>query len=154
VNNTAGTIKFRRCTGLSFPEVAASSFLGIMLAIFTADISLIIFGVSVNDKACRDVVRAAAQQATAPQAMLFAQASVRNHKTDGVFVSPIVLTVLNYNDYGGSPPPGTTPFVQATTTVKVTLPAPLYFFGASFTNKLQFSQTYTSPIIKTKYILP
>jgi hypothetical protein len=126
----------------------------IILAVFTADISLIIFAVSVNDKACRDVVRAAAQQATAAKAMLFAQASVKNHATDGIFVSPIVLTVLNYNDYGGNPPAGATPFVQATTTVKVTTPAPLYFFGATFTNKFQFSQTYTSPIIKTKYILP
>jgi hypothetical protein len=154
VNSIAGKNKYRKRSGLSFPEVAATSFLVIVLAIFTADISLIIFAVSVNDKACRDVVRAAAQQATAPKAMLFAQASVKNHATDGVFVSPIVLTVLNYNDYGGNPPAGTTPFVQATTTVKVTTPTPIYFFGATFTNKLQFSQTYTSPIIRTKYILP
>ena len=141
-------------TGLSFPEVAATSFLVIILAIFTADISLIIFAFSVNDKACRDVVRAAAQQSTAPQAMLFAQASVKNHTTDGIFISPIVLTTLNYNDYGGNVPPGACPFVTATTTVNVTLPAPLYFFGASFTNHFQYSQTYTSPIVRTKYILP
>ena len=146
--------KLRKITGLSFPEVAASSFLVIILAVFTADISLIIFAVSVNDKACRDVVRAAAQQATAAQAMVFAQASVKNHKTDGIFISPIQLSQFIYNDYGGNPPAGACPFVTVTTLVNVTLPAPLYFFGASFTNQLQFSQTYTSPIIRTKYILP
>ncbi len=144
----------RMISGTSFPEVAASSFLIILLAVFTADISLIIFAVSVNDKACRDVVRAAAQQSTAAKAMIFAHASVKNHQTDGIFISPITLTALNYNDYGGNPPTGTTPFVQCTTMVNVTLPAPLYFCGASLTNHFQFSQIYTSPIIKTKYILP
>ena len=121
----------------------------------TADLALAIFACSVNDKACLDVVRSAAQQSTAAQALLFAQAEVKNHKTDGFFISPITLVggVINYQDFAGAPPVGQTPYVQATTTVHVVLPMPLYFFGASFTNNLQFSQTYTSAIIKTKYAL-
>jgi hypothetical protein len=145
----------KRSGGFSLAEVAVSSFLVILLAIFTADICLLIFGCSVNDKACRDVVRAAAQQPTAQKALLFAQASVANHKTDGFFISPITLVNgVNYQDFAGNPPPGQTPYVQVITQVTVTLPAPLYFFGQSFTNVVQFKQIYTSPIIKTKYVLP
>ncbi|MBU6454775.1 MAG: hypothetical protein KGS72_23610 [Cyanobacteria bacterium REEB67] len=146
----------RRAAAFSLAEVAATSFLFVILGIFSANICLLIFGCSVNDKACRDVVRAAAQQSTAAKALQFAQASVNNHKTDGHFISPITLVggTVNYNDYGGNPPAGQTPYVQATTRVTVNLPAPLFFFGAGFTNQMNFSQTYTSPIIRTKYLLP
>jgi hypothetical protein len=138
----------------SFAEVAITSFLIICLAAFTADICLLIFACSVNDKACRDVVRAAAQQPNAAQALQFAQASVKNHKTDGIFISPIQLVNgVNYQDFGGNPPAGQTPYVQVITKVDVTLPTPVYFFGNSFTNKMSFSQIYTSPIIKTKFVL-
>ncbi|MBS1994243.1 MAG: hypothetical protein JSS83_27215 [Cyanobacteria bacterium SZAS LIN-3] len=146
----------RKAKAFSLAEVAITSFLFVLLGVFAADICLLIFGCSVNDKACRDVVRAAAQQGDAAKALQFAIASVKNHKTDGTFISPITLVggAVNYNDFGGNPPAGQTPYVQVTTKVTVTLPAPLFFFGAGFTNKLDFSQTYTSPIVKTKYILP
>ena len=146
--------KLRGQSAMSFAEVAASSFLVIIMAALALDISLLIFAFSVNDKACIDVVRVAAQQTTASQAMIFASASIKNHKTDGVFISPIALTLLNYHDYGGTPPVGETPYVQVTTSVTVKMPVPLYFFGASWTNDMHYSQTYTSPIIKTKYVLP
>ncbi len=94
-------------------------------------------------------------QPNASKAQLFAQASCKNHKTDGYFISPItILGGVDYHDYGGNPPAGETPYVTVTTAVTVTLPAPIYRFGASLTNQLQFRQTYTSPIIKTKHILP
>lgn len=145
----------RKANGFSLAEVAASSFLVILLAIFTVDICLLIFGCSVNDKACRDVVRAAAQQPNAVKALQFATASANNHKTDGFFVSPVTLpSGIVYQDYGGNPPAGETPYVSATTAVTVHLLAPIYFFGASFTDQMTFTQTYTSPIIKTKYVLP
>lgn len=146
----------RASGGFSLIEVCITGFLLVILGVFAADICLLIFGCAVNDKACRDVVRAAAQQSNAPKALQFAQASVANHKTDGTFISPITLVggTINYNDFGGNPPAGQTPFVQVTTQVTVTLPAPIYFFGASFTNTINFTQTYTSPIIKTKYLLP
>jgi hypothetical protein len=146
----------RNARAFSLAEVAATSFLFVMLGVFAADICLLIFGCSVNDKACRDVVRAAAQQSTAAKATQFALASVKNHQTDGFFISTIQLVggQVNYQDFGGNVPVGQTPYVQATTTVTVTLPSPIFFFGAGFTNQMSFTQTYTSPIIGTKYILP
>jgi hypothetical protein len=144
-----------RRTGFTFPEIAISAFLIVLLAVFAADIAILIFACSVNDKDCRDVVRAAALQPNVNQAQLFAAASCKNHKTDGFFISPIYLVGgVNYVDFGGNPPVGQTPYVQCTTAVDVTLPAPLVFFGATFTNKMTFKQMYTSPIIKTKYLLP
>lgn len=140
-------------SAFSFIEILASCFLMIVLAVFTADICLLIFACSVNDRACRDVVRAAAQQPNGSKAMQFAQASVANHATDGTFISPIILKTLVYQDYGGNPPAGQPPYVQAVTTVNVTTPTPIFFFGAAFTNHFSFSQIYTSPIVKTKYIL-
>lgn len=148
------TATYRNARGFSLAEVAATSFLVMVLAIFTAEIAVLIFACSVNDKACRDVVRAAAQQPTAAQALTFAQAAVKQISTDGVFISPIQLGAVNYQDFGGNPPPGMCPYVQCTTKVNVTLPVPIFFFGASFTNQFSFSQIYTSPIIKTKFILP
>lgn len=152
----AGRVEWvRNSRAFSLAEVAASSFLVILLAIFTADICLLIFGCSVNDKACRDVVRAAAMQPNATKALQFATASANNHKTDGFFISAVTLpSGIVYQDYAGSPPAGETPYVSATTQVTVHLLAPLYFFGASFTDQIVFTQTYTSPIIKTKYVAP
>ncbi|HEY9731033.1 MAG TPA: hypothetical protein V6C89_03925 [Drouetiella sp.] len=145
----------RDSSGFSFIEVAISSFLVMVLAVVAINISILVFACAVNDKACRDAVRAAAQQPTAAKAQNFALASVKNHKTDGFFISPIQLTNFNYNDFGGAPPPaGQCPFVQVTTSVDVTLPAPVMFFGATMTNQMKFSQIYTSPIIKTKTVMP
>jgi hypothetical protein len=139
--------------GFSLAEVAISSFLVIFFTILALDLALMIFACSVNDKACLDAVRAAAQQPTAAQSAQFALAEVKNHKTDGFFISQIKLvgSTVNYQDFGGTPPAGQTPYVQATTNVSVLLPLPLYFFGDSLTNNFQFTQTYTSPIIRTKY---
>jgi hypothetical protein len=147
-------LKNRNKRAFTLAEVAATSFLVVLLAIFCAEIALLIFACSVNDKACRDVVRAAAQQATSSKALVFAQAAVKSVQTDGVFISPVQLVSVNYVDFGGNPPAGMCPYVQAITKVNVTLPTPIYFFGASFTNQFTFSQIYTSPIIKTKYVLP
>lgn len=145
----------RRSSGFSFAEVAISSFLVLVLAILGINICILVFACSVNDKACRDAVRAAAQQPTSAKAQNFALASIKNHHTDGFFISPITLTNFNYNDFNGNPPPaGQCPLVQVTTSVDVTLPAPLIFFGTTLTNKMKFSQIYTSPIIKTKIVMP
>jgi len=146
--------KYRNTSGFSFIEVAISSFLVMILAVIAINISILVFACAVNDKACRDAVRAAAQQPNAAKAQNFAIASIKNHKTDGFFISQIQLTNFNYNDFNGAPPPGQCPLVQVTTSVDVTLPAPLIFFGTSLTNKMKFSQIYTSPIIKTKVVMP
>ncbi|MBK7840595.1 MAG: prepilin-type N-terminal cleavage/methylation domain-containing protein [Candidatus Obscuribacter sp.] len=67
----------RSRSGFSLIEVMISGFLLVLLAVFAADLCLLIFGCSVNDKCCRDVVRAAAQQPNAIKALQFAQASVK-----------------------------------------------------------------------------
>jgi hypothetical protein len=144
----------RSSKGASFAELAVSSFLVIILCGFACDICLLIFGCSVNDRACRDATRAAAQAADSAKAWQLADGSVKNHKTDGVMISPVKLITVNYNDYGGNPPAGECPYVSVWTQVQVKLPVPLYFFGASFANDMTYTQCYTSPIVRTRYVLP
>ncbi len=147
----------RRSGGFSFLEVATSSFLVLVLVILSINICLLIFGCQINDTACRDAARAASLASDSAKAWALATASVRSHKTDGTFIGTITLlggSAFQYQDFAGAPPAGQCPFVRVTTRTRVTLPTPIYFFGASFTNVFDFSQTYTSPIVKTKYLLP
>lgn len=150
-------MKIRRNGGFSFLEVATSSFLVLVLVILSINVCLLVFGCQINDTAARDAARAASLAPDATKAWNLATASVKSHKTDGTFIGAITLmpgAAFQYQDFGGSPPAGQCPFVKVTTKTRVTLPTPIYFFGASFTNVFDFSQTYTSPIVKTKYLLP
>lgn len=147
----------KRNSGFSFLEVATSSFLVMVLIILTINVCLLIFGCQINDTACRDAARAASLAPDSTKAWNLAMASVRSHKTDGTFIGTITLlpgAAFQYQDFGGAVPAGQCPFVRVTTRTRVTLPVPIYFFGASFSNVFDFSQTYTSPIVKTKYLLP
>lgn len=146
----------RAARGSSFIEIAASVFLVVIVAALGVDVVLLIFGASVNDSACRDAARAAAQASDYGKSLSLAKASVNNHRTDGYMISQPVITNFDYHDYlPGTPPPNETPYVLVATRVTVRLPAPLFFFGAQFTNgTMQFIQSYAYPIIKTKILLP
>ncbi len=141
---------------MSFAEVAATAFFVIVFCALGVDIALLIFGASVNDAACRNGARAAAQGSTSAKASALATAAVNATKTDGYFISQPTITLFNYNDFGGNPPPNDTPYVQVRTQVSVRLPAPIFFFGASFNggNSMIFQQIYSYPIIKTKILMP
>jgi Flp pilus assembly protein TadG len=133
-----------------------SIFLAIM-AMFSADVGIVIFASAVNDRACRDACRAAAQADNYATSLKLAQAAVKAHKGDGYFISqPIVDTSkFVYQDYAGSPPPDTSPFVSVTTNTTVKIPAPVVFVGINYgTNgSMTFSKTYTFPIVKTQLYL-
>lgn len=146
----------RRFHGYGFMEVAFIGSIMTMLALFSLNIGLIALGSSLNDRACRDAARAAAQGTTANQALLLANAALRSHPADGFFVTPSTLSAnFVYQDYGGSPPPDTSPYVTVTTTNQVRIPAPFLFTGQGFgTNgMLTFSSTYTFPIVKVQLYL-
>jgi len=145
--------------GTALIEVGISLSLLIVLAALGSDLALITFGMSLNDAACRDATRAAAQQSTSVNALSAAQTQLKIHATDGVFISQPTLVSTSspnfvYNDYGGaSPPTNGSPYVTVTTAVNVKLPAPVFFFGATFlpNGYLQFIRSYTYPIIKEKF---
>jgi len=148
----------RKGSGINFVEVAISAFLMIALAGMALDISLVIFGWNYLDTICRDAVRSAAQQSDVANAILAAQSQLKIHATDGYYISqPALISLVSpdfvYNDYGGNPPENTSPYVTTTCMVNVKVPAPVFFFGATFspTGSFQLRRRYTFPIIKTKF---
>lgn len=151
--------KRRRCRGASLVEVAIIGTLLVAVALFSLDIGILVLGSSVNDKACRDAARAAAQASDSTNALKLAQASLKSHKTDGYFITQpaIDMTNFTYQDFAGNAPPDTSPFVEVTTSNTVRVPAPIFFFGAQFggTNgTFTFRNTYNFPIVRTTLYLP
>lgn len=148
----------RECHGVACIEIGIASFLMIVLAAFGLDLSLIIFGMDLNDAACRDAARAAAQQNTQAKALQAAQSQLSTHATDGFWVSQPTLKSAAapdfvYNDFLGNPPANVSPYVTVTTLVNIRCPAPILFFGASFirSGKIQFARRYTFPIVKQQF---
>ena len=146
----------RRRAGFTFAEVAATSFFVICITALGVDIAILTFSASINDSACRNAARAAAQGSDYTKATALANAALKAHKTDGFFISQPTITFLDYQTFGGSPPPGETPYVQVRTEVTVKLPVPILFFGVTFNDNqdMVFQQMYAYPIIKTKILMP
>jgi hypothetical protein len=150
------TGRSKRVIGFSFAEVAATSFFVIVFAALGVDIAILTFAASINDSACRNAARAAAQGSDYTKATALANAALKTHKTDGFFISQPVITFFDYQTFGGSPPAGETPYVQVRTEVVVKLPVPILFFGVTFNDDqdMVFKQMYAYPIIKTKILMP
>jgi Flp pilus assembly protein TadG len=151
-------MKLRKTTkGHSIIELACVAVFMVVMALLSANIGIVALGASVNDRACRDAARSAAQGSNSTQALALAQAALAAHPADGYFVTQSTLVTADfvYQDYGGSPPTDTSPYVSVTTTNKVRIPAPILFLGCQFGpgGTLTFSRTYTFPIVKTTLYL-
>jgi len=143
----------RQQKGTLVIELTACAFLFTFFAILAVHVGVSIFGAFLNDRACRDAARAAAQGKTSAQATALAKAVLVSHKQSNSFLtSPNLQIPIVYQDYGGSPPNSqTSPYVQVTTTTTSTLPfKSLNFQGLTFTQDqtMTFSQTYTFPIVR------
>ncbi|MGH9551476.1 MAG: hypothetical protein ACRD3W_18970 [Terriglobales bacterium] len=148
----------QRKRGVGCLEVAVASFLMVVLSALGVDVTLMVMACSINDVACRDAARAAAQRNTSAQALKAAQAELSVHSTDGKFISQPTLSSTSspdfvYNDYSGNPPANRSSYVTVTTAITVKVPAPIFFFGIPFlkSGSLQFRRRYTFPIIKQNF---
>jgi len=135
--------------GALIVELTAALFLMTFFVILAIHIGIIIYGAFLNDRACRDAARAAAQAKTQAVATQNAQAVLVSHKQAGNYLSSPSLTVpIVYQ--GNSPNAQTSPYVQVTTTTQVTLPFPAMNFLTQIFNAdstYKFTQTYTFPIV-------
>jgi Flp pilus assembly protein TadG len=136
-------------------ELTVGSFFLSIFAIIAFHVGLLIFGAFMNDTACRDAARAAAQGNSQAKATTLAQAILISHKqTNSYLGSPALQTPIVYQDYNGSPPnTQTSPYIQLTTKTQVTLPIRFFsFLSQMFTSdqNLTFTATYTFPIVKVK----
>jgi hypothetical protein len=147
----------KRKSGQSLAELGVVGGLFVMISMLSLNIGLAALGSSSNERACRDAARAAAQGNNTDQAIRLAQASLLAHSADGYFVTRSTLSSSDfvYEDFGGDPPPNTSPYVQVTTTNQVRIPAPFLFpTGQTGSNGLiTFRNTYTFPIVKVQLYL-
>lgn len=138
----------RSAKGTLAIELAATSVFLLGFTLISVDIGMLLFGASINDRACRDACRAAAQARNATQATLQANAVLARHRTSG-FVTAPTLQSLTFNDFGGNPPANQSPFVTVVTTCTSTLPfAPPQLLGNLVNNSLTYRQSYTFPIVR------
>lgn len=146
-------------------ELACGSLFMCLLTMLALDVSVLMLGYEVNDRACRDACRAAAQEENAGDAQKAAQVCLKAHKTDGTYVSaPTLLTSgtsnFVYRDFNGDPLAGN-PTVTVTTECLVKTPVPLFMFGQNFghngsmvSSNWKFQKRYTFPIVTFNLKLP
>ncbi|MBX9686735.1 MAG: hypothetical protein K2X27_08535 [Candidatus Obscuribacterales bacterium] len=138
-------------------ELSMLSVIFVVIAVLCLDVGYLIMGSEMNDRACRDAARAAAQADNYATALQLARAALIPHTADGYYLSSPTVnsSAFTYQDFGGDPPPNTSPYVSVTTNCNVRVPAPIFFLGSGFlkNGNMQFSKTYVFPIVKTQLYL-
>jgi Flp pilus assembly protein TadG len=143
----------RKERGVVVMELAASAFMLLIFSILAAHLSLMVYGAYINDRACRDAARAAAQGSSQPEAEKMANVILTTHHALGSYVeAPSVKGHVQYQDYNGSPPAGHSPFVHVVTETKVHSPFKLLTVcGETFQDgAVVFTQSYTFPVVRVK----
>ncbi|MBX9567486.1 MAG: hypothetical protein K2X77_01265 [Candidatus Obscuribacterales bacterium] len=161
-----GTAKnARNERGSSIVELGAIAFIMPVIMLICVNVGVMVFAAYINDSACRDAARAAAQRSNPSDAYQVANIVVKNHSaTCGGLISSLVLlgqdpgpvgtatgSSFEYNSFA-DPTTGESnidegPYVKVTTQLLASLPAPIVFDGASFTNQVKFKQSYIFPIV-------
>ncbi len=155
----------RRQRGSSIVELGAIAFIMPVVMLICVNVGVMVFAAYLNDSACRDAARAAAERSSASDAYQVANIVVKNHSaTCGGLISSLILLGaapgpltsstggdFEFNNFS-DPVTGQSlideaPYVKVTTQLLASLPAPIVFDGTSFTNQVKFRQSYTFPII-------
>lgn len=147
----------REARGSSIIELGMLSVLFAVIAVFCVDVCFMLVASQVNERACRDAARAAAQADNYLSSLQLAQAAVASHKANNMYVSDpsVDASLFVYQDFGGNNPASVSPFVSVTTTTNIQVPAPVFFMGMNMgpNGVMQFTKTYTFPIVKTRLYL-
>lgn len=139
----------RRGTGLA--ELAMAGCILIGMALFALDIGVAMMTFNLNDRACRDAARAAAQASDATEAENLAKQIIKSYPHVGVLATNTQVLGVKYVDFNGNPPANESPFVAVTTRTDCRTIAPLRIFGAEMVKaKFPVVKTYVFPIVKLK----
>ncbi|HEY9869270.1 MAG TPA: hypothetical protein V6D08_08900 [Candidatus Obscuribacterales bacterium] len=142
----------RSKSGHTVIELGAIASCLTVLVLLCVNLAIVLTGASVNDRACRDAARAAAQASNSSDALRLARRAAASYKVDGYFLTQpeVSATEFVYEDFAGNPPPNTSPYVSVTTKSAVRMPTPVFFYGAQFKGgTMDLERTYTFPIVKT-----
>lgn len=134
-------------------ELTCGSLLVLVFVIVGLHLGIAIFGAYSNDRACRDACRNAAQGSDLVEATKLANVILKGYPAVGFLSAPTLTGPVVYQDFGGTPPAQTSPFVQVSTKTLVTMPFGVFAFfnsGPLQDGKIAFSKTYTFPIVRIK----
>ena len=130
-------------------EIAAGAFVSIGLMALALNVCFAMLAYGLNDRACREAARAAAQQSTKIAAQDVAKFVVAGFNKENSNLGTIKVTDVTYNDFKGAPPDDQSPFVSITTSTSVAMPAPIEFFGKQvFASSIPVQKRYTFPIVR------
>lgn len=148
-NGSTNKATRRRARGTVMGEVAIGCILMIGIAMFAVDIGCAMVGFGLNDRACRDAARAAAQGSSATEAKTLANDIVKSYATNSPLLSAPQVVSVTYTDFGGTPADGVSPFVTVTTRATARPLAPFSLFGAQvIASTFPVTKTYAFPIVK------
>ncbi|MBX9688105.1 MAG: hypothetical protein K2X27_15465 [Candidatus Obscuribacterales bacterium] len=139
----------RKNSGSMFVEIGAGALVTISMMALALNACFAMLAYGINDRACRDAARAAAQQDTFASASNIARIVVSGFNRNASLMGAIQVDNVTYTDFGGNPPQDKSPFVTVTTHANVKMPAPIEFFGHDiFSGSLPVRKTYTFPIVR------
>jgi Flp pilus assembly protein TadG len=137
--------------GTWLAEVALAALILIGMALFALDVGTAMMCFNVNDRACRDAARAAAQGQDVGEATNLAQQIIKSAPQLGPLAATITVVGVKYVDFNGTPPNGESPYVSVTTRMNCRAIAPLRLFGQeAIKANFPVQKTYTFPIVKLK----
>ncbi len=145
----------KRASGTALIEFVALGFVLVVVALMALNIGVVLYVAWLNDSACRDAARAAAQQDTAEQAKAAAILACKQFATasGSTLGSPVVLTddkhftFETFPDENGKSQLDKGPFVRVSTSLKSGLPVPIVLPGVGLSSKIDFAQTYVFPVL-------
>jgi len=148
--------------GSSFIEVAIASIALGVIVFFGLDAYIWMQAFMINDLACRDACRAAAQAQGSTNTPLAYKTAAQNaairelaqHSVPRAYIGnpTFVGSGFVWNDFGasnGGPMPALpqTPFVRVQSSMNVNLPVPILIPGAMEAKALVFQRSYAMPIV-------
>lgn len=131
-----------KATSRAAMDLTGGSIFLVVLMVTIFDVSLIMFGVQVNDRACREACQAAARQTTSEKAMAAAREALTMRKINNQFVEnpTLLFDPVNFLYQDGNAT------VTVTSQCKIKLPVPMICSGSETEGGLTFRKRYTLPI--------
>lgn len=142
----------RRRRAQVFLELPMVACMMIAFAAIACNVSVVSMAAELNDRACRDACRSAAEGDDADTAYQLALAALAGHGYESPFFGKpeLVAGLFYYEDYQGNAPVNQSPYVSVTTRMTLAPPSPIVFMGTtlgSFEN-IVAERTYRFPIVK------
>lgn len=149
-------VKGRSRKGSVLLEFVCVTWMFTLAALVGVNCGVLAFAAAINDAACREAVRAAAEQNSPEAARQAASAALSRFSVESPIMSSPQLRQSSEQDFqfqtyageDGRTQLNRGPFVRVSTEVRTKMPAPIIFSYAGLTDNLQFVQSYNYPLVQ------